>query len=99
MQNEMDYGPDLLTLVDEEGAEHEFEVVDSLEIGDKQYVALIPVADADSLSDDDGELIILRVIEGEDQDFLEPIEDDKEFDSVSAKFVERLESLYEIEEE
>ena len=26
-----EYGPDLLTLVDDEGQEHEFEIVDSIE--------------------------------------------------------------------
>ena len=31
MDNNMEYSPDLLTLIDEEGAEHQFEVADSLE--------------------------------------------------------------------
>ena len=36
-----EYGPDLLTLVDDEGQEHEFEIVDSIEHNGGQYVALV----------------------------------------------------------
>ncbi|MFQ9871553.1 MAG: hypothetical protein ACLRVT_00480 [Oscillospiraceae bacterium] len=31
MSEEMEFGPDLMTLLDEEGNEHEFEVADTLE--------------------------------------------------------------------
>ena len=45
MPEEMEFGPDLLTLVDDEGVEHQFEVIDTLEIEDDRYIALIPVYD------------------------------------------------------
>ena len=42
MSEEMEFGPDLMTLLDEEGNEHEFEVADTLEDNDERYMALIP---------------------------------------------------------
>ena len=40
------FGNDILTLVDEDGTEHEFEVVDSLVTDDNEYFALIPTETA-----------------------------------------------------
>lgn len=37
MANE-EFGADLITLVDDEGHEHEFEIVDTLELGEQHYV-------------------------------------------------------------
>jgi len=98
MSEELEYGPDILSLVDEDGVEHSFELIDSLDVDDKSYVALIPVVDDDSLENDDGELIILRIIEEDGQEFLEAIEDEDEFNEISAMFMERLEDFYDIEE-
>ena len=76
MSEPMEFGPDILTLVDEEGNEHEFEVVDSLEEGEQRYLALIPVMTEEELEEDDGELVVLRATAGEDgEEYLEPIED------------------------
>ena len=96
---DMEYGPDLLTLVDEEGVEHEFEVVDTLDKDDETYFALVPVMDESNISDVDGELVILKVVEEDGEEFLEAIEDDDEFDDISDIFMERLEELYDFEEE
>ena len=100
MSEPMEFGPDILTLVDEEGNEHEFEVVDSLEEGEQRYLALIPVMTEEELEEDDGELVVLRATAGEDgEEYLEPIEDEEEFNRISATFVERLEALYEFEDD
>ena len=99
MSEPMEFGPDILTLVDEEGNEHEFEVIDSLEEGEQRYLALVPVMDEEELEQDDGELVILRATAGEEEDeYLEPIEDEEEFNRISAIFVERLEEFYEFED-
>lgn len=95
---EMEYGPDILTLQDEDGVDHEFEVLDTYEQDDSRYLALVPVEE-DALEEDDGELVILKV-EGEDEDeFLVAIEDEVEFDKISAIFMERLEEYYDFTEE
>ena len=98
MSEEMDYGPDIVSLVDEDGVESSFEVIDSLDVGEKSYVALVPVEDEENLESDSGELIILRVIEEDGQEYLEAIEDEDEFNDISAQFIERLEDYYDIEE-
>lgn len=78
MSEPMEFGPDILTLVDEEGNEHEFEVVDSLEEGEQRYLALVPVMTEEDLEQDDGELVILRATAGEEDDeYLEPIDDEE----------------------
>ena len=94
---------DLINLLDEEGNEHEFEIIDACEVDDRQYMAMIPVFEepADSL-DDSGELVILRVSEDTDEggeQFLEAIENEEEYDKVAKIFMERLEDEFDFEEE
>jgi uncharacterized protein YrzB (UPF0473 family) len=89
----------IITLLDEEGKEHQFEHLASLEHEDSTYVALVPAnEDAEQLLDSDGELVILKVVYDEEsgEDVLEAIEDDDEFNAVSAKFEEMLEDEYDI---
>ncbi|MEM1485082.1 DUF1292 domain-containing protein [Oscillospiraceae bacterium PP1C4] len=89
------YGADLLTLVDDEGQEHEFQIVDTLELNDQNYIALVAnYDDADEELQDDGELVILKSILDGDEEFLEAIEDEAEFDEVAAIFMERLEDSF-----
>ena len=55
---------DVISLLDEDGKEHEFEIVDALELEEKQYLALVPLYDesqAEEALEDSGELVILRV--------------------------------------
>ncbi|MFY9379635.1 MAG: DUF1292 domain-containing protein [Acutalibacteraceae bacterium] len=98
MDNE--YNPDIITVVDEDGKEHIFEELDRIETDEGRYVALIPVYDdSEEILDDDGELIILRVIEENGEPFLTAIEDFKEFEKIGKIFQERLEEMFEITEE
>ena len=94
-----DYGNDYVTLVDENGKETEFEIVDSLVTENNEYFALIPTETAENIDSDDGELVILKVVEEDGQEFLEPIEDDEEYEEISEIFIDRLEELYEFENE
>ena len=65
-----------------------------------KYVALLPVYDeAEEILDDDGELIILKVCEEDGETYLEPIEDDNEFNEIGKIFEERLSELFEFNEE
>ncbi len=99
MDNENEFGADLVTVQDEDGNEHQFELIDAIETDDGRYVALLPVYDdpAETLNDD-GELIILQVMEEDGEEMLVPIEDDEAFDEIADIFEERLSDLYEIEE-
>ena len=56
--------------------------------------------EAEDIIDDDGELIILSVNEDEDGEiYLEPIEDEKLFNKIGKIFEERLEDLFEFDDE
>lgn len=96
---QMNTGADLLTLVDEDGVEHQFEVVDSAEVGEQSYVALIPVFDKpEELLEDSGELVILKVVEENGEEFLDAIEDEEEFTRIGDFFMERLADTFDFEE-
>ena len=77
MAEQNEFGPDLLTLTDDEGVAHTFEKLDELEKDGHKYVAMIPAYDDDSLGQP-GELIILRnEVEG-DEEFLVGIESEED---------------------
>ena len=94
-----EFGNDLVTVVDDEGNQHQFEIVDAIETDDGRYVALLPVYDNPAdMVDGDGELVILTVKEEDGEDLLLTIDDDEEFEEIADIFEERLADLYEIEE-
>lgn len=95
-----EFNPDIVSVVDENGVEHTFEELDRIETDKAKYVALLPVYDeAEEVLDDDGELIILRVVEENGETYLEPIEDDNEFNEVGNIFEERLADLFSFDDE
>lgn len=86
--------PELYTLVDEDGNEQLFELIDILEENEKVYFALIPhVEDPQELLNGECELVVLSVTSGEDgMDILEPIEDDDEYERIANIFIDRLDA-------
>lgn len=96
-----EFNPDIVSVVDENGVAHTFEELDRIETDEGRFVALLPIYDeAEEILDDDGELIILMVVEDEDgETYLEPIEDDELFDKIGKAFEERLEDLFEFDNE
>ena len=95
-----EYGNDIVTVVDDDGNEHEFEVLDRIETDDDQkYVAMVPVYENEAeMLDDSGELIILRVLEEDGETVLEPIEDEDEFNEIGAIFEERLSEMFDFDD-
>lgn len=93
--------PELYTLVNEDGEEKLFELIDVMEEDDKVYFALIPhIENPDELLDGEVELVVLSVISGEDgNDILEPIESDEEYERIAQLFLERLEEDCDCEDE
>ncbi len=76
---------DIVTLVDEDGNEHEFAVVDIIEVDDKEYALLMP-AEGEAEGDEDSEdVLVLRF----EDDSLVMIEDEAEFNKV-VKYLEEL---------
>ena len=69
--NKEEYTPDIVSIVDEDGKEHIFEELDRIETDSGRYVALLPLPETpDQITEDDNELIILKVEEenGEESD-------------------------------
>ena len=83
---------DLYTLVDEEGNEKLFELVDILEENGQVYFALIPhIEDPNELLEGEVELVVLNAKKDADgNEILEPIETDEEYDRIAEAFLERL---------
>ncbi len=94
-----EYGNNLVSVLDDEGNEHQFEVLDAIETDDGRYVALLPIySEAEAAIEDDGELVILAVEEENGEELLVPILDDEEFEQIASIFEERLSEYYEINE-
>ena len=90
---------DIVVVCDDDGNEQEFEILDRIETDDnKKYVAMTPFTENDE-SDEADELIILRVIETEEENILEPIEDENEFNEIASIFEERLAEFFDFDEE
>lgn len=69
---------DVITLLDDEGVEHEFTIVDVLEVSDQRYAILQPLGTVE----EPDSAVIFRM-EG---DALVTIEDDAEFERVRAAY-------------
>lgn len=95
-----DYTPDIVSIIDEEGKEHVFEELDRIETDKGRYVALLPLPEnPENITEEDNELIILKVEEEKGETYLCPIEDEAEFEEVGTAFEERLAELFDFEEE
>ena len=89
------FSPDLITLLDENGIEHNFEILDEIEENDTRYFALMPVYEtgADMLSDS-GEYTILEAIEDNGEEQLAEIEDNELRLRLSKIFEERFNDIF-----
>ncbi len=92
-----EYTPDLYTLVDEEGVEQTFEMLDALETEDGgRYFALVPYTEnPEQALDENDELVILKSEMNGDEEMLVSIEDDAEFDRIGQIFLKRIEEMFE----
>ena len=97
---DMEFGGDLFTLLDEEGKEQTFELLDSYEENGKLYYALVPYYEnPEDMADADDELIVLLSEEDENgEEELVTIEDDEEYNRIGEIFLNRLNEFYDSEE-
>lgn len=71
---------EIITLTDDDGEDHEFVVVDVIEVQAKEYAILLPYEAAD---EEEAEAVILRIEKAQDgEDQLVEIEDEKEWQAV-----------------
>ena len=93
MDNE--YKPDLITLIDEDNVEHNFEILDVIENEKGVFYALYPIFDtADETVEDSGEYYIMEVIEEDGEEQLAEVEDDALLDELAAVFEKHFEELF-----
>lgn len=92
-----EYGNDIISLMDEDGNETEYEMIDAVELDDNTYVALLPVYEnPEEIIDEDYQVVILRMEEEDGEEMLYTINDEAEFDKVWKAFEDRLSDEYEI---
>lgn len=85
---EEEYGPDFVTVTDDEGNEFELEHLGTLEYNGTTYMSFVP-ADMDE-DDEDFGLILLKVIEQDGEELLADIDDEAELDAVYQQFMDTL---------
>ena len=84
------YGPDFITIVDDDGNEIELEYVDALEHEGVTYTAFFPAVEEGA--DEEGEeygLIILKSSEENGETFLDSVDDEAVLDTVYDLFMQR----------
>lgn len=101
MSDELNMDMDIVSVVDDDGKEHMFEELDRIELDDdRRYVALVPIyEDEAQILDDDGDVLILKVIEEKGETYLVQIEDEDEFNEVGNIIEDRLIEKYEKQDE
>ena len=90
MSNE--YGPNFITLTDDEGNDIELEYVDALELDGQTYMAFFPVEEegADEADAEDFGLVILKSVVENGEELLSTLDSEEELEKVYDLFMEQL---------
>lgn len=95
---EESFGPDFITVTDEEGNDFELELVDTLEHRGITYYAMFPAVEEDEQTgqpkdvdadDEEYGLVIMKAIEENGEELLSTLDSDEELDQVYELFMER----------
>lgn len=85
-----EFGPDFITVTDEDGNDLELEFLDSLEHDGVQYMAFFP-ADADAQENEEElGIVILKAVTEDGEEFLSTPDSDEELDAVYSLFMEQI---------
>ncbi len=88
-----EFGPNFVTLTDDEGNDIELEYVDALEHNGTTYMAFFPVVEEDSEDEENEEeygLVILKSQMENGEEFLVTIDNEEEIDKVYDLFMEQI---------
>lgn len=92
------YQPDLISVSDDEGNEIIFELLERYETENDVYVAITEFHDdAEEIVEADNEVIILKVLEDNGEEYLAEIEDEIEFEQVSDILMAMVEEKFDVE--
>ena len=90
-----EYTPDLYTLVDEDGNEQTFEMLDCMEYEDEKYFALTPYFEnPEDMLDDSGEVVILKSEFVDDEEMMVSIDNEEEYEKIGNIFMQRIEEMF-----
>jgi uncharacterized protein YrzB (UPF0473 family) len=87
-----EFGPNFITLTDEDGNDIELEYVDALELDGQTYMAFFPVVedDADEEAAEEYGLVILKSVMENGEELLSTLDSDEELDKVYDLFMEQI---------
>lgn len=99
MANEEEfYEPDIISVNDEDGNEILFELLERYETDNDVYVAITRYYETDEeIVEGDYEVIILKVVNDDGEEYLAEIEDEMEFEQISDILMAKVEEKYEVE--
>ncbi len=88
-----EFGPNFVTLTDDDGNDVELEYVDALEYNGTTYMAFFPVMEEDSEEEENEEeygLVILKSQMENGEEFLVTVDDEEEIEKVYDLFMEQI---------
>ena len=88
-----EFGPNFVTLTDDEGNDVELEYVDALEFNGTTYMAFFPVMEEDSEEEENEEeygLVILKSQMEDGEEFLVTVDDEEEIEKVYDLLMEQI---------
>jgi len=85
-----DFGPNFITLTDDDGNEIVLEYVDALEHNGQTYMAFFPAMEDDSDETEDYGLVILKSVMENGEEFLSTPDSDEELNVVYDLFMEQI---------
>ena len=87
-----EFGPNFITLTDEDGNEIELEYVDAIEVDGQTYMAFFSTVDdeADEAAAEEFGLVILKSITENGEELLSTLDSDEELNRVYDLFMEQL---------
>lgn len=86
-----EFGPDFISVTDEDGNEFELEHVDTIVYKEQVYMAFFPADTGEEDEDsEDGGLIILKVVDVDGEEQLSTLDSEEELEEVYDQFMEAL---------
>ena len=85
-----EFGPDFISVTDEEGNEFELEHVDTIENNGQIYMAFFPADTGEEDTEEEAGLIILKVVEADGEEQLSTLDSEEELEEVYDQFMDAL---------
>ena len=85
-----DFGPNFITITDDEVNDIELEYVDALEHNGQTYMAFFPAVEDENADSEDYGLVILKSITENGEEFLSTLDSEEELNAVYDLFMEQI---------